>query len=299
MAIHAGDPDFDYPGSPFQISEGMGGGPGYGGGPLPPGGSAGPFGLSGRALALATTLPGGYGGVYQRNRLRPFGMTPISGGGGVGGYQPIPGSGGGGVPGSGGGMSPSTGGFRPGVTLPGGGWAPVGGYTPGGGTMPIPGSSGGGGRPGATPGAGPVHPVNPGLINSWDIISELLKGAFSSGMLDPNSPQRMGAIRSRAISDAGANERAARLSLAGRSDVDPSTYGFQSLMSQLKGGSDISQALSRAQLGMQEQDINRLMNLLGQYYSGQVGIFTGQNNSGGGFPWGTVLSGLGTLLGGL
>jgi hypothetical protein len=145
---------------------------------------------------------------------------------------------------------------------------------------------------GGSPGAG----SGPGLINSWDIISSLLRKAFEGGQFDPAT--QMANIRSQAISDAGAGQRAAQLQLAGRSNVDPSTFGFQNLMSQLQGQSDISQSLSHAQTQMQQQQQQRLYDILGKYYQGQLGQYLGNNNSGG-FDWGGLLQGLGGLLGGI
>jgi hypothetical protein len=142
-----------------------------------------------------------------------------------------------------------------------------------------------------------------------DIINALLThGTLGDapgygGVFGINPPQGiMDAVRQRAISDAGASQRAGQLSIAGRSDVDPSTYGFQSLMSQLQGGSDVSRALGQADLGLRQQQLQNYWNLL----NAQLGAHTSQLNTEVGGRWahanqpgflGQLAGGVGGLLG--
>jgi hypothetical protein len=251
---------------------GGGGGAGFPGGAIPPGPS-GNF-LGGRAPSAASpTLPTGYGEYgYRRNRLRPFGMGQpmMEGMGGMGGKAPW--------------------GPGPGAQIaPGKPWGQS--QTP-------PGWSLFGGGPGGSP-----QTWNP----AWGIAG-LLQHAAGGG--DPsfggafglNPPEAiMSGVRSRAISDAGARERSDRLRLAGRSDVDPSTYGFQSLMSGLQSGSDISRSLGAADLGLRQGQLENywrmLMALLGE--GGTSDRAQLQANSGGGFDWGGLARGAGQIGGSL
>ena len=142
-------------------------------------------------------------------------------------------------------------------------------------------------------------------------IGALVQNAYLGG--DPNKggafsmapPQYiMDAIRSRGIADAGAQERAARLGLQSRGDADPSTYGFQALMSQLGGQDRTAKSLSDANLALSQQQQQNYWDMLRQLLAAQVS--TNQTEISGRWgqanqpsPWGQVAQGGGALLGSL
>lgn len=87
------------------------------------------------------------------------------------------------------------------------------------------------------------------LNTSEDIMGYLLRQGAQGGMFGQQGDPRITAmLRQQAIADAGAQGRSARLGLLGRSDVDPSTYGFQNLMSGLQGQGQVANAVNQAQL---------------------------------------------------
>lgn len=118
-------------------------------------------------------------------------------------------------------------------------------------------------------------------------------GAFSL-----NPPQAiMDATRQQMISDAGARERANRLNLVGRSSVDPSTLGFQSLMSQIAGQSELSRGLGAADLGLRQQQLQNYWDLFNRLIAGQLGVDLTERQ--GRWQDAAAGSGLGQFLGGL
>jgi len=236
------------------------------------------------------------GGLTRRRMAMP--MMGRGGGMGLEGF-PIGGKGGGG-------------GYPIGNPVGGGGggstWNPKGG---GGVGLPVP--TGGGGKnpwtPAAPmPGGGPPAPFSQGTNPGWSTVWDLLRNAVTGG--DPNfggafglnPPQAiMDAIRSGAIADAGAQERAARLGLQSRGDADPSTYGFQALMSQLGGQDRTARTLSEANLGLRQQQLQNYWNMLRMAFGdaeasnrARIGAGAGQ---GGGFDWGGLIGGVGSLAG--
>lgn len=113
----------------------------------------------------------------------------------------------------------------------------------------------------------------------------------------------MQGIRQQAVADAGARERAARLGLQSRGDIDPSTYGFQALQSQLQGQGQTAQAMSQADLALRQQQQENywraLMAMLGEYGQNQrTYIGTEAQRAGPGFDWGGLAGGI-RALGGL
>jgi len=142
-------------------------------------------------------------------------------------------------------------------------------------------------------------------------IGALLQQAFMGG--DPNyggafslnPPQAiMGGIRQQAVADAGARERAARLGLQSRGDADPSTYGFQALMSQLQGQDQTARTMGQADLGLRQQQLQNYWQLLSQLLSGQLGVDQTErqgrwNRASQPGPWGQIAQGAGTLAGSL
>lgn len=122
-----------------------------------------------------------------------------------------------------------------------------------------------------------------GQINSlWDRVQDIIGGGAGSqsmtgGAFGYNPPSAiMAGIRGQAVQDAGARERSARLGLQSRGDTDPSTYGFQALMSQLGGQDQTARTMSQADLGMRQQQLAFLQNLLGQALGANVSL-EGQN----------------------
>lgn len=176
----------------------------------------------------------------------------------------------------------------------------------------------------AAPGGGNPPRIGPGQFappqgqndwvmqgGPWATIQELLKYGFLGpgssgqegfgGVFGVNPPSEiMGGVRQRAIQDAGAQERAARLGLQSRGDIDPSTYGFQTLQSQLQGQQGTQRALGEADLGLRQQQLENYWRLLNSLLGAYGGIETakyGQPKKQGGL--GGVLGGIGGLLGGI
>ena len=117
-------------------------------------------------------------------------------------------------------------------------------------------------------GAGPMGPMGALIQNAMRGGDPNYGGAFS---LNGSSAVRQG-MRGQMIQDAGAQERAARLGLQARGDTDPSTYGFQALMSQLGGQDRTAKAMSAADLGMKQQQMQQYWQMLSQLLSGQLGV---------------------------
>jgi hypothetical protein len=124
-------------------------------------------------------------------------------------------------------------------------------------------------------------PTAGGPYGTYDrLIQDALRGG-AFGMEPPSGI--MAGMRGQAIQDAGARERAARVGLQSRGDTDPSTYGFQALMSQLGGQDQTAKAMSNADLGLRQQQLAFIQDLLKQWYSGRVSMDvarTGQPNQG-------------------
>ncbi len=222
---------------------------------------------------------------------------PATTGGGIWGKPPAfqPPTGGGGM------IGPPQGGLGAGGGFPiggpaigaGGGWQ-VGGKSP---LVP----QGPKGWPGASTTGQPGSIWGQGWNPAWGIWN-LLTGndPNQGGPFSLNPPQAiMDAIRQQGIADAGAQERSARLGLQARGDVDPSTYGFQALQSQLGGQARTSQALNQANLGLRqgqlEQYWNMLQALLREASASDRAKL--QPQGGGGFDWGGLLGGLGNVAG--
>lgn len=94
-------------------------------------------------------------------------------------------------------------------------------------------------------------------------IPWFLGAGQQAGAFGPHPPQAiMDATRQRIIADNAAQARSARLGLMGRTDVDPSTYGFQALMSDLQGQRNLQQGLSEADLKLRQQQMEFLQKLL-------------------------------------
>lgn len=148
---------------------------------------------------------------------------------------------------------------------------------------------------------GPQAPFDPRTeqFNSvFDIINNLITHGVRGDMpgyggvfgINP-PPEIMNALRSDMIGDANANQRAARLGLQSRGDADPSTYGFQSLMSDLQGQRGVSDAMNRANLGLRQGQLDNYWRLL----LGMLGE-TGANERANmqrpqdpGFDWGSLI----------
>jgi hypothetical protein len=108
-------------------------------------------------------------------------------------------------------------------------------------------------NPAAQPGFDPNNPfagtyTRP-LNTSEDIMGYLLRQGAQGGMFGQQGDPRITAmLRSQALQDATAQGRANRLGLLGRSSVDPSTFGFQSLMSDLNTQGQTANAMNQATL---------------------------------------------------
>ena len=140
-----------------------------------------------------------------------------------------------------------------------------------------------GNNPFANPTAGGAGPWTP--KNAYELIGDIIGGGKASqgmngGAIGVNPPPGiLAAIRSQGSRDAGARERSARLgvqSQAARGESDPSTFGFQALMSQLGGQDQTARSMSQADLGLRQQQLAFLQNLLGQYLGSNVSL-EGQN----------------------
>lgn len=115
--------------------------------------------------------------------------------------------------------------------------------------------------------------------NAHDLVGRIIGNAYAGGdgafgMNPP--PGILAAIRGQAVQDAGAREQAARRGLQTRGDTDPSTYGFQALMSQLQGQDQTARTMSQADLAMRQQQLQFLQSLLGQYMGNNTAL-EGQN----------------------
>lgn len=141
------------------------------------------------------------------------------------------------------------------------------------------------------------------------LLNEMLRGRLNSGGvfgMGGQNPLLM-QLRQMMMRDAGAQQRSARLGLMGRSDVDPSTFGFQSLMSDLGGQGRTSDAMSRAQMGLQQQQLQNYWGMLGQRGGQDFQAWQGEldrdlqkwlaQQQQPGFDWGGLASGLGSLAG--
>lgn len=87
------------------------------------------------------------------------------------------------------------------------------------------------------------------LQTGEEIMGYLLRQAAQGGMFGQQGDPRITAmLRSQALQDATAQGRSNRLGLLGRSSVDPSTFGFQSLMSDLNTQGQTANAMNQATL---------------------------------------------------
>lgn len=103
------------------------------------------------------------------------------------------------------------------------------------------------------PGFDPNNPFagsyNRPLNTTEDIMGYLLRqNAQGGGFGAQGDPRITQMLRSQALQDATAQGRSARLGLLGRSSVDPSTFGYQSLMSDLNSQGQVANAMNQAQL---------------------------------------------------
>lgn len=283
MAVNPADygPEWGFFGdgpNPFVMDGGgpMGGTGGGGGGGFPSpfiptfgqgGGAQGFFGGGGE---------GSVGGFWPRRRLRPgSGRMAFQGG-----AQGPPG----GVQGGSRMAGPMSG--RP--AGPGGlmQWAQQQGAAQGGGASPGPFE------------AGALGPIGALMQNAFLGGDPNYGGAFS---LNPPSAI-MAAMRGRMVDDAGAQQRAARLGLQARGDADPSTYGFQALMSDLQGQRNVAQGMNQADLSLRQQQLENYWRLLSQLLGGQISVEQTERSGRWGAanqpsPWGQVAQGAGGLAG--
>ena len=185
---------------------------------------------------------------------------------------------------------------------------PLGGGSPFGQQQAAPMSGGGGGLPrggmGAWQGlmdemAAQRGSPEGGVSYNWGALNNAIVQANRAGMFGTEPPAAMmNALREQGIADAGAQARSARLGLAGRSDVDPSTYGFQSLMSDLQGQGQVAQNMSRANLAARMQQMQFLQRLLSQAIGGQQGLQMAELSQPG-FDWGGLMGGAGQTAAGI
>lgn len=148
---------------------------------------------------------------------------------------------------------------------------------------------GGGGGGGWTPQS--AHDLVGDIVGGGKATMGLNQGAY--GFAPPSGI--LAAIRGQAVQDAGARERSARLGLQSRPDTDASTYGFQALMSQLGGQDQTARAMSQADLGLRQQQLAFLQNLLGQYLGSNVSLEGQNRQSRAAWESGGGRSGLGSL----
>lgn len=153
---------------------------------------------------------------------------------------------------------------------------------------------------------GPEHTLWNPVFTIADLIRNAITGANPGfgGAFGLNPPAAiMEGVRGQAVADAGARERAARLGLQSRGDVDPSTYGFQALQSQLQGQDQTSRAMNQANLGLRQQQLQNYWGLLNAMLregsaTDRAYLGAAQQQQGGGFDWGGLLGGLGGFLAG-
>lgn len=283
-------------GNPIELpGEGAPPSPGYPGfGPPGQGGFTGGFvPLSGQSSPFSGLQTGTFGGMLQRIQRRPFPgragapISPMA----QAGNQPPP-------------MSMDPMGQR---------------YGFGGSTTQMPPLPWDWGRPGpGAPGAppppgdggpppyrGPEGPDNPDwwrgdLGSGLNILAALIARAGGQGAFGLNPPEAiMNQVRQRSVADAGAQQRAARLGLQSRGDVDPSTYGFQALQSQLGGQAQTANAMSNADLALRQQQLGFLQALLGQYAGANTQFHVAQLNRppDPGFDWSSLIPGIGINVG--
>lgn len=293
----AGHPSPDLPGidDPYFIFDDPAGGIGSsppGSTPPPgPGGGPGNF-FGGRAQSLMAPVPGGYSPYgYRRSRLRPFGSPRMASPtmGQQGGYGPQGGQ---------------FGGFQ----SPGG--AGIGAFSPGGSYAS---QAQPGGRNPALPAFDPNNPFAGSYPNQLqtteDIMGYLLRQYAQGGGFDPMGDPRITArLRERAIGDTNAQQHAARVGLIGRSDVDPSTFGFQSLMGDLNSQGNVARMTGDAELQQALAMQQFYQNLFGQSALGTQNAQAAREQAahqgriqrglqGGGFDWGGFAGGAGKLAG--
>lgn len=283
-------------GNPLAIPE-------YGGGGAGGGGLTGPFIPTTGFIGGSAPFFGGFpsnpfgGGAMRRIPWRgPAGpATAFSAGGAGRGFT---------------GVAPGTGGTTTTTMMGAGGPMARGGASPAmsifdviRGRMP----GGGAVAPQAPPSApAPFDPSTEQFNSVFDIINNLITHGVRGDVpgyggvfgLNP-PPEIMNAIRTQAVGDANAQQRAARLGLQSRGDIDPSTYGFQSLMSDLQGQRGTAQALNQANLGLRQGQLDNYWRLLNSLLGAQQGLE--QTNIGArsqerGFDWGSLIPRMGIGL---
>lgn len=103
-------------------------------------------------------------------------------------------------------------------------------------------------------------------------------------------------LRQQAIQDAQAQARSARLGLMGQTTVDPSTYGYQSLMSDLQGQKQVADSVNQAQLQQSLAFQQFIRSLLEQQNQSEWSAYMNAQNQPGVFG---SLPGVGSVVGAL
>lgn len=110
--------------------------------------------------------------------------------------------------------------------------------------------------------------LQPGTYNAG-MIPWILGGANQAGFFGAEPPQSiLDAVRQQSIADSQAQARSARLGLMGNASVDPSTYGFQALMSDLQGQQNTAKAVNDANLALRMKQMDFLQKL----FAGELGF---------------------------
>lgn len=136
--------------------------------------------------------------------------------------------------------------------------------------------------------------------SGYGAIPWFLGGAQQAGFFGANPPQGiLDSIRQRIIADNAAQARSARLGLMGNASIDPSTFGFQALMSDLQGQQNLQHGLSSADLALRQQQLDFLQKLLMQQAGFGAQQVLQREQPGQGFDWGGLAGGAGTLIGAL
>lgn len=132
-----------------------------------------------------------------------------------------------------------------------------------------------------------------------DITSALLNWQGRGMSLGPfgSDPRITAMLRSQAIQDAAAQGRSTRLGLLGNASVDPSTFGFQSLMSDLQGQGQVAGAVNASTLQQQLLEQEFIRKLLTQQSAQDAAIQAAREGRPPQpvFDWGGALAGAGAL----
>lgn len=131
-----------------------------------------------------------------------------------------------------------------------------------------------------------------------NIMQGLIRNAGAGGAFGMNPPQGiMDAMRQRAMSDYGAQQQQSRLALQANQGIDPSTYGFNSLMSQYQGQKGVQDQLGQGDLALRQQQLQFLQQLMGQGLGFQQGKEVATiNRPRQGTDWGGIIGGIGNLF---